>query len=95
MLADAKVIISVQLERDCTVIAASGCVDVELLADIANAARLVSVEGPAVLDLYQLATLDEASAALVAKWTETGIVSGIRVVRVITRPAVPPVDRVP
>jgi hypothetical protein len=95
MLADAKVVISVQRERDCTVIAASGCVDVALLADIANAARLVGADGPVVLDLHQVATLDEASAALVAKWSETGIVFGTQVVRVVTRPAAPPVGQAP
>ncbi|HEY3810358.1 MAG TPA: hypothetical protein VGL49_02905 [Acidimicrobiales bacterium] len=66
-------------------IVASGCVDVALLADIANAARLVSADVPVQLDLSRLRLLDDASSALVASWSETGIVTGASVVRV-TRP---------
>jgi anti-anti-sigma regulatory factor len=71
-----EVVISVRRDSDATVISAMGSVDVALLADLANAARLVSIDGPVILDLSKVELLDAASAALVATWCETGIHGG-------------------
>jgi anti-anti-sigma regulatory factor len=70
---DGEIVITARRDSDATVISAMGSVDVALLADLANAARLVSVDGPVILDLSQIELLDAASAALVATWSEAGI----------------------
>ena len=72
----AGVVISVRRDHDATVISATGSVDVALLADLANAARLVSIDGPVILDLSQVDLLDDASAALVEYWSKTAIHGG-------------------
>lgn len=73
---EAEVVISVRRDPDATVIEATGSVDVALLADLANAARLVGVDGPVILDLSGVDWLDQASAALAASWSNTGIDGG-------------------
>ena len=73
MRSDAKVVIAVRRESGTTVISAVGAVDISLLADLANAARVVSEDGPVVLDLVRVDVLDPLGAALLAKWSRDGI----------------------
>jgi len=83
----AEVVISVQRDPDVTVISATGSVDVALLADLANAARLIRAEGPVILDLSAVDWLDHASAALAAIWSKTGIDHGAVAVTRVRLPA--------
>jgi hypothetical protein len=71
-----EVVISVRREPGATVISATGSVDIALLADLANAARLVSTDGPVILDLSHVDFLDPAGAALADMWSKTGIDHG-------------------
>jgi hypothetical protein len=73
---EAAIVISAEQQPDATVISAAGLADVALLSDLAEAARLVAIDGPVILDLRQVEPLNAASASLLLAWSTAGIDGG-------------------